>query len=200
MTDFLQVLPQITRTIKNTIFEVLTVVLLKIQVLWNVMLCCQVSSYQQNNRLQGQAVQEFTLKVKALHIFWQSEYLLSWTYTCGQSQKVTPDLTRTWHPTNYSLHPDIPEKVSILWELVCHNACFRFFIFISGEKSWNLTVLLSHSFSTQSPSPNGAFIIYWDKLFCFLLIATCCYQPSWHNSYHTANIFKFVAVKNLLRH
>jgi len=102
MTDFLQVLPQITRTIKNTIFEVLTAVLLKIQVLWNVMLCCQVSSYQQNNRLQGQAVQEFTLKVKALHIFWQSEYLLSWTYTWAVTES---DSRFDSNMTSYKLFP-----------------------------------------------------------------------------------------------
>jgi len=86
--------------------------------------------------------------------------------------------------------------MSILQEFVSHNACFQFFIFISGEESSKLIVLLSPTpFLHSPPSPNGALIIYWDGLFCFLLIATSCYQPSWHNSYHTANIFKSAAVK-----
>jgi hypothetical protein len=38
--------------------------------------------------------------------FLWSDYQPNWTHTRGQSQKVTPDLSQTWHPTNYSLHLD----------------------------------------------------------------------------------------------
>ena len=53
----------------------------------------------------------------------------------------------------------------------------------------------------RSPHHNCTFIISCDQLFYFLSISVrvLCYQPSCHNCYHLANIFKFVTAKILFQ-
>ena len=74
MRDFLTVLPQITRTLTNNRFEVLTVVLLKIQVISNVAPRCWANSSlhfkaSKHTHLHSFFLAYLTLKMKELQSF-----------------------------------------------------------------------------------------------------------------------------------